>query len=324
MKVNLDSIVSENKFFINSLNGIMWKKLIRLPLRTFLKENEYLPEEWFKEALRQSEFLSQISLTEYKRRHYSEEWGWGSYKWKGDLEIPKYCMERDILIDTAETYGFGKVEKAISEIEIPEGKKPRILSKIAKNRMSEKAVPSYFNRIQEKFKNFELGVQIHWPSEVFDIKRVWEQFKSYNITSGICNMSLYDLYQITQGFSADLRPDYFQIRINLEDTSFLPIISHIPNTIKILSHSTLNQGLLNLRKNPKYEEMVELSKEVRVPIAVLIPAWVRSYGVIPLIGSNRLSNVVEQEKYRKVKLSYGIIKKIEETFCNSYGEVIIK
>jgi diketogulonate reductase-like aldo/keto reductase len=95
--------------------------------------------------------------------------GWGSYQWRYNPEIPRLAVEYGaMMIDTAETYGFGRVERELGAAlrGIPQA---FVATKISRAHMSPKAVVKAFYRSTKALGRVPDLYQTHWPSATIPI-----------------------------------------------------------------------------------------------------------------------------------------------------------
>lgn len=171
--------------------------------------------------------------------------GWGSYGWQYSPTIAGFAMRHAVLIDTAEGYGFGKVESALGPIirEYREGNvlRARIATKVARTHMAEESVWRAGVRSREKLGPIDL-YQIHWPHPTVPISgtvtgmmRLLEAGVVGSL--GVSNFSLDQLYRAQlEGMVVSS----IQIRASLLDS---PIVDYAQEAGgNVIAHSPFDQG----------------------------------------------------------------------------------
>jgi diketogulonate reductase-like aldo/keto reductase len=197
---------------------------------------------------------------------------WGTYGWKYDPILPKEALGLGAsLIDTAETYGYGRVEKELGEI--LEKKEPnRIATKVSRNHMT------YTNVLRAAARSvYNLGepiglYQIHWPNTNVPIEDTFTALselvgdKAHYV--GVCNHS------VDQFYAARLIcPRLASIQIRLEGlVGVLPFFHAMG--IAVIAHSPLGQG-----------------RDISERKAIL--QWCEDNHVTPIIGTNNLEHLRE-------------------------------
>jgi len=215
--------------------------------------------------------------------------GWGSYKWKYNEDVINQVTESGlVLIDTAESYGYGKVETELGKIYSRTGCKAKIATKVARNHMSKSAVINAGLRSRDRLKVSSIFLyQIHWPNYEGgpSVEQTCEGLAELldNGTVLHVGVSNHSLGQITAVRRCLMSLGYdlssVQVRLNSNDLgaceSILPYCKSVG--MLTLGHSTLDQG--RLRKTAS-EAFTEASR------------WVD----IPLVGTNNPDHIAELTK----------------------------
>lgn len=92
--------------------------------------------------------------------------GWGTYKWDRDPHIAAVAAntEETALIDTAEGYGWGKVEEALGAALSGCPVWPIIATKVSRNHMRRDSVINAARRSAQRLRMTPIDLyQIHWP-----------------------------------------------------------------------------------------------------------------------------------------------------------------
>jgi len=198
--------------------------------------------------------------------------GWGTYKWQYNPTLPKEALVLGAsLIDTAETYGYGRVEKELGEI-FEKRQSSRIATKVSRNHMT------YTNILRAAARSvYHLGspiglYQVHWPNLNVPIegtfKAMGELLDDLVSAVGVCNHS------VDQFYAARLIcPRLASIQIRLEGLKdVLPFYQAMG--IAVIAHSPLGQG-----------------RDIADRRAIF--QWCFDHHVTPLVGTNNIEHLRE-------------------------------
>lgn len=235
-------------FFDDCMRGLAWEEKWRGPL----EEHRMLDVLAFK--------ASKIPLPEELTPCKAEGWpeervGLGTYKWKYGPEIIEGAIEGGLaIIDTAEGYGFGRVEDAIGKVIERVGTGSTwIASKVARNHLSHTATLSAGRRSRDKLNVESIDLyQVHWPNPEKPIERTLDAMAELIGEGaikrvGVCNFSHFQLVAAMKaarqrGFEIESN----QIRLNYQDQSALRWL--VPSCralgVKVIAYSPLGQGAL--------------------------------------------------------------------------------
>lgn len=269
----------------------LWLHKDRTSHSNLIEKQEFPKHDFLKE-----QYWSDLSLTKTssefiqgKRNEtdlpISYKPGWGSYGWNYDPAIPLKAIELGTsLIDTAEGYGFGKVEvelgKALKNVNL---KNTLLASKVSRTHMSKRAVVSAGRRSQEKLcKTIDL-YQLHWPHPTVPWEDTYEGLAALVEQGvikqiGVCNHSvglLAKARRIAAGFGLEIVSN--QISYNWEVLTERKYILEYCNRcrITVIGHSPFRQD------KPK---AVEIKK--------VLGNYLKQ-GVIPIPGTNNLVHLKE-------------------------------
>lgn len=177
--------------------------------------------------------------------------GLGTYKWKYDRRIIEEAIRLGAgIIDTAETYGYGKVERELGVALKGKPKRVWIASKVSRNHMSYAATLSAAKRGRDALQVDRIDLyQLHWPvfskieSTLDALARLREEGVINHV--GVCNFCAGQLATVcnlaaARGFSIVSN----QFRLNRVDDSatrfLLPYCRKIG--VKTIAYSPLGQG----------------------------------------------------------------------------------
>lgn len=206
--------------------------------------------------------------------------GLGTYKWKYDPKIIKEAVARGVrLIDTAETYGYGRVEKELGNVLSKIKSKYRsmlwVATKVASNHMSYKAVLNAGRRSRDRLKVDSISLyQIHWPPPTPSNPSDWLKPAMDALAQlltegtieriGVCNFCVGQLYTaIRLANQRGITVQSNQIRVNLADQSaydyLLPKCEEAQ--VEVIGHSPLAQGQL---PSEALGTLLNADREVRI------------------------------------------------------------
>lgn len=190
--------------------------------------------------------------------------GLGTYQWKYGYDVVERAIELGVgVIDTAETYGFGKVEKELGNVlRVAEATKLNetiIATKVSRSHMSYAATYNAAKRSLDKLGlNFIDLYQIHWPSPTVPIKETLTAMarlleEKVIMTVGVCNFSASHLLQAMETareFGFEIVSN--QIRINKNDPGNTDYLVKLCQKLGVLviGYSPLGQGDKELTKDP--------------------------------------------------------------------------
>ena len=210
--------------------------------------------------------------------------GLGTYGWDYSPEvIEKAIYEGVELIDTAETYGYGKVEKELGKILVRLDRVPLIATKVSRNHMSKKAVLAAAKRSRDNLQIDRIQLyQLHWPSPKVPWEETFEALGELVETKviqrvGVSNMCLGQVVKAqTLAKENGFELSCLQTRLNLQDPSANQWL--IPKVLKagltVLAYSPLAQG--------------KLKKQVKDSLKFVLAS-----GAVPLVKTNSTIHLEE-------------------------------
>ena len=175
--------------------------------------------------------------------------GWGTYGWKYDPSLVLTALKHQAaMIDTAETYGYGKVEEelgnTLGQLSPEERGNTLIATKVGRHHLGYDNVFRACERSRMKLQVPIDLYQVHWP--VFPMEPTFEAlqrllFEEKINAVGVCNFSIDQLWEAQQ-----ILPDIcsLQVRIAPDDQTameheVLPFTSQM--NITLIAHSPFGQ-----------------------------------------------------------------------------------
>lgn len=177
--------------------------------------------------------------------------GYGTYGWKYDLGLIEESLAcGPVLLDTAEGYGFGKVERELGKVLEKNKGDSWVASKVARNHMSGSALRSAVQRSRDKLQVSRIDLyQIHWPvaNRLETAADAFADLLDQGVVSrvGVCNFCAGQLaWMQTLARERGYRIESNQIRCNAFDRSALEYLVPYCRRIgvKVIAYSPLAQG----------------------------------------------------------------------------------
>lgn len=248
--------------------------------------------------------------------------GLGTYGWKYDHHIIQEAVRLDVpLIDTAEGYGYGKVEtelgKALQGISCN-----RVATKVRRDHMSEASFEMAAFRSKKKLGSIPWIFQTHFPndrhSEAF-IARMFNRLWRWGYTKhvGLGNSSI-DQVELVQRNLREIHLYSIQVRYNLMDRrieeSLLPYCQE--RQILVIAYSPLGQQFKKLHR----PILDHIAREIGcTPVQVAL-AWIcRHPGAVPIPRTNNIRHLNENVEASQIKLTSSQISVLEE----EYGKWVV-
>lgn len=245
--------------------------------------------------------------------------GFGTYGWKYNHQLIKYSIQKGLLIDTAEGYGFGRVENELGIAFKNIKQTPYVTTKVSRSHMSPKAIVSAARRSQKK-----LGItphyQLHFPHYQYsdeEIGRTLVHLREAKVilSIGLGNCSI-DMIESMQAFLSDYSGDIIrtvQVKYNLTNRRIeKTIIPYCQDRgMAIIVYSPLGQKFSKLKK-PILETIGKRNKCTAAQIAL---AWIlRHRGVIPIPRTNNINHLKDNINATKIKLCKTDIQQLNEAY----------
>lgn len=249
-----------------------------------------------------SVFLSGYAEVETLR---GREIGLGTYGWKYDPAIISRAMDLGIgLIDTAETYGYGRVEEALGKALRAHPRSMRdgflvLATKVSRTHLSYDSIIRASNRSRHRLDRRLDLYQIHRPNPKYPLDITFDALgmlyrKGIIGAIGVCNLSVDQLIN-AQYELWPARLSSIQVRYNLMDRGIERALLPYCQTIElpVIAYSPLGQ------KFPKsmvsgMSALAAVAKDHRATEAQIALAWLMEWqGVIPIPRTNNVSHVDE-------------------------------
>lgn len=172
--------------------------------------------------------------------------GWGTYGWKGDPACVRAAIDGGaVLIDTAATYGYGRVEKALGAAGLGDRGLTRIATKFSRNHSRQGPVLASLGRSLTALKVNRVDLfQLHWPNPEVPYEETLGAMREALIRGmaravGVCNVSV-DLLHLMR-FHAPIST--VQVRLNNADQDALgPLARYCHHHgIRLIAHSPFEQ-----------------------------------------------------------------------------------
>jgi diketogulonate reductase-like aldo/keto reductase len=201
--------------------------------------------------------------------------GWGTYGWKGDPACVRAAIDGGaVLIDTAATYGYGRVEKALGSAGLADRGLTRIATKFARNHARRGPVLASLGRSLSALKLHRLDLfQLHWPNPEVSYEETLGAMREALIQGltravGVCNVSV-DLLHLMR-FHAPIST--VQVRLNNADLDALGPLARYCHAhgIRLIAHSPFEQ------------------RGAKRPLS-----WWTERQFIPIPGSNNPNHILE-------------------------------
>lgn len=190
------------------------------------------------------EFLASVPKGTEAPIEFPGRVGLGTYKWNGGLGE---AFNQAPFLDTAETYGYGRVEIALGKL----GVKIPVCTKISRSHMSYNAALNAIKRSRDRLKVDQIFlIQIHWPvaglTGKFIVPGAVDAFqeaihKGWVKHWGVCNHSVGQLEHLRL---MGLTPKTVQVRYSPAEREIESVL--IPyckrRGIKIMAYSPFAQG----------------------------------------------------------------------------------
>lgn len=247
--------------------------------------------------------------------------GLGTYGWKYDSEVIKRAEVLGIcLIDTAETYGYGRVEENLGMVFEESGYTPLIATKFSRSHMSYSAVRNASARSRRRLGLGKIDLyQAHWPSPkvpVADTVRAMDELVQDGWVTwlGVSNHSVDQIVAVMTHLGRAI--DTVQMRYNLQDRGverlLLPWCKAMG--IPVIAYSPLGQNFRKFLANDEGGVMEYVAGCYGASQAQIALAWLLSKGVTPIPRTNNPDHVNEIVDAVQIKLESGHVEQLEDAF----------
>lgn len=309
-----------NDLTVDSLRGSMFGLNYRyITLQEVLKRDK---QKLVRYALQRIQPMLKENNFKFKKRPVPRcGVGLGTFGWKYDEKLILEAAKLNVaLIDTAEGYGFGRVEFALGNVLESMDFTPTIYTKVRRDHMSPNAIVNAVKRsIQKlKVKPFE---QIHFPHDKYNesaIKTLADlQTQSTIRGVGLGNCSV-DMIENTQRILTEYNGtpiNSVQISfslLNLEySTTVIPYCQE--RGILVMAYSPLGQNFKNL-KTPFLKKMAKKYSATESQIAL---SWVLSHrGVLPIPATNNVEHLKQNMESQDLVLDIDDVEVISRYYSN--------
>lgn len=173
--------------------------------------------------------------------------GWGTYRWRGDPACLRAAIDGGaVLIDTAATYGYGRVEKALGAAGLRDRGATWIATKFARNHARRASVLASLERSLANLRVDTIDLfQLHWPVTTVPFEEtlgaMYQALVDGTVRSlGLCNVSV-DQLHVARRYAPI---SCVQVRLNVKDPLALGPLSDYCNEagIRLIAHSPFGQG----------------------------------------------------------------------------------
>jgi len=249
--------------------------------------------------------------------------GLGTYGWKYDPAIIREALDCGIrFIDTAETYGYGRVEKALGEELQDILFKLLIATKVSRNHLSYQSVLNACDRSLDRMKipNVDL-YQVHKPNPKYPIadtmRAMVDLLDSGRIKMvGVCNYSVDQVMIARQAIHPHMLRSV-QVRYNLLDRGIeRALIPYCQSSgIMIIAYSPLGQKFYRILEAPGAEVLKFMASEYGATEAQIALAWIMTQdGVVPIPRTNNLEHVAEIADAVQIELESADLDVLDAAF----------
>jgi diketogulonate reductase-like aldo/keto reductase len=249
----------------------------------------------------------------------------GTYRWKYDPKPILLAIKKGVdFIDTAPTYGYGKVEERLKDVLT--GKKLEVVigSKFARNRMSFNNVVSSCRRTAKRFTTLPIHLQLHWPNIKYPLPEALRAmrylFKNGEVASlGVCNMSV-PLLRVARSLAPI-------------STVQGPLSVFVPQAKDFLLPYCEKEGLTFLAYGPLGQEPKKLlqerdpkgffkrkARELNCEVSQVLLAWVWAQGAVPMPATNKVEHMRSNLDAQQVDMPPDIVQEIND-FMEKAGAV---
>ena len=302
-KISLDENLSD--LTLDTLHGSMWGLNHRFMSLEECLENDHARVLQYS-INRIKELVDSPDISFQRRKTERCGIGVGTYGWRYDERIIITAVEKGAcLIDTAEGYGYGKVETELGRV-LKKCGPVEVTTKIRRDHMSPNSIHNAVKRSNQK-----LGViphvQLHFPHDKYPytIKNLADlRQKGLILSIGLGNCSV-DMIESAQRFLSDYSGDVIrsvQVRFNLVDQRIKgTLLSYCQNRgILILAYSPLGQKFRDFCR-PILQEMADKYDASPAQVAL---AWILGHrGVMPIPRTNNIKHLQENMEAVQLELS---------------------
>lgn len=266
---------------------------------------------------RLNQLINEPAFTFKPRKIHRCSLGYGTYGWNYNPDCIILALEHAVIIDTAEGYGYGRVETELGKI-IKDYPNANINTKVRRDHMGPEAILNCVTRSIKKL-NIIPSVQLHFPNDrhPLAVKYLADLRKRGEIKSiGLSNCSV-DMIEYSQQFLSDYSGDV----INSVQMSFSLVDQRIR---KVLLPYCQERGIVVMAYSPlgqKYDRLKSkllshVAKKNNATEAQVALAWLLSFkGVIPIPQTNSVDHF-----YENIESNYLVLDQDEVDELTEYYE----
>lgn len=282
---------------LDTLHGSMYGLNYRYMSLETIFENESDKNAIISYSIKRIKQLIDTPAFTYKKRPLERCLvGVGTYRWNYDESIINNALDWGVsMIDTAEGYGYGKVEKKLGEILLEHSGEAQVFTKIRRDHMSPQAITNAVYRSMDHL-CIKPHVQLHYPNDKHpDAVLNLADFKNKDLIKSIglgnCSIDMIEQAQQTLSNTSGVVINSVQLPFSLLNRqSKLAIEYCTQRGILIIAYSPLGQDFHKL--NTKYLQKV--AKKYDATPAQIALSWVLSHpGVLPIPQTNNVSHLRE-------------------------------
>lgn len=220
--------------------------------------------------------------------------GIGTYRWKYDEKIISTAIALGVpLIDTAEGYGYGKVEKELGKV-LQKYPGVNVYTKVRRDHMSPNAIGKAVQRSIDNL-NLKPHVQLHYPNDIYPdaisfLAGMLNRGSIKSIGLGNCSIDMIESSQAIVTQCCGVVINSVQVPFSLLDfrikNGFIEYCNE--RGIMIIAYSPLGQEFKQLNS----DVLQSIAKKYDATAAQVALSWVLSHrGVIPIPQTNNLEHL---------------------------------
>lgn len=251
--------------------------------------------------------------------------GIGTYGWKYNHDIIHRALESIQLIDTAEGYGYGKVELELGQVLNERTGDEYIASKVSRNHLAYQSVLNAAHRTADRLGSNRIELyQVHWPNPKYPIDKTMAAMRRLMTDDdvevwevGVCNVCV-DQIAAAQNALSPASLTAIQVRYNLMDRgierALLPYCREAGLTI--IAYSPLGQKFKDMSAHaPGAPVLLDVAQRNGISPAQAAIVWLMSKdGVIPIPRTNNMDHLEEILECVDITLPESAIDELEAAF----------
>lgn len=237
------------------------------------------------------------------------------------------------LIDTAENYANGEIEKIIGEVIRKRRERIVVSTKFLPQNSSYKKVIRSCENSLKRLKTYYIDIyQFHWPNPRIPLEHTLEALillkKSGKIKEfGVGNFSLRQLHEaklkLDKGKIFSLQCEFNLFERAIEQNGIIDFCTQ--NKVKIIAFSPLDQGRLDAMNKKQKKLLQEISNKHRKTVAQVILAWILSKKILtPIPMTLNLKHLAENADALSLTLEDNEVAQIDETFYSKLDYIPVE